>query len=63
MVKGADHGRIEVAGLVLVVANILLVAVWHLERNLLLRFSKGRHKVKDYTLLLASHSPKRYHMK
>ena len=44
MVKSANHGRIEVAELILVVANILLVAVWYLQRkrNLVSIFSKGR---------------------
>ena len=30
MVQGADHSRVEVSGLVLVLTHILLVAVWHL---------------------------------
>jgi len=32
MVKSANHGGIEIAELILVVADILLVAVWHLKR-------------------------------
>ena len=35
VIKSADHGRVEVAELVLVVANILLVAVWYLEGEIL----------------------------
>ena len=44
MVKSANHGRVKVAELILVVANILLVAVWYLQwkRNLVSIFSKGR---------------------
>ena len=46
MVKSANHGRIEVAELILIVADILLVAVRYLERDLVLRFSKGKARSK-----------------
>ena len=50
VVKSANHGRIEVAELILVVADILLVAVRYLQRdsewNLVLRFSKGKARSK-----------------
>ena len=35
MIESADHSRVEVAKLVLVVTNILLVAVWYLEGEIL----------------------------
>ena len=55
MVKSANHGRVEVAELILVVANILLVAVWHLERGIV-RFRFLRAKQGQRLVLLASPS-------
>ena len=46
MVKSANHGGIEVAELILVVADILLVAVWHLQRDSEVSFSKGKARSK-----------------